>query len=171
MSPVTTLKKRQKLQHKATRSGQNKLCTPNTLETRNVGLQHEAEEARDTATTQSVADVSKRTLSHSERHTEPEATGNHTAHCSLSPLETGQAAKKVSETFGAWYSSVSTSGFANELLALHKSQDGIHVQPKLISRCIRMHAAVFDAQMQKVVLHKVASQQSQPTCRQVSHWL
>ncbi|KAL0029843.1 hypothetical protein WJX77_003193 [Trebouxia sp. C0004] len=51
--------------------------------------------------------------------------------------------------------------FADELSALHTTQDSSHAQPSLILRCIKLHATIFGEQQQGILTQQGASQQTQ----------
>jgi len=73
-------------------------------------------------------------------------------------------------SFADWYSAMCTDVFADELSALHTTQDSSHTQPSLILKCIKLHAAIFGEQQQGIVTQKGASQQRQGHIH-VSCWL
>ena len=73
-------------------------------------------------------------------------------------------------SFADWYSAMCTNVFADELSALHTTQDSSHAQPSLILKCIKLHATIFGEQQQGIVTRKAASQQRQGHIH-VSCWL
>lgn len=88
------------------------------------------------------------TTPHSHKHTEPIKHGS----------------------FADWYSAMCTDVFADELSALHTTQDSSHAQTSLILKCTKLHATVFGEQQQGIVTQKGASQQRQGHIY-VSCWL
>jgi len=73
-------------------------------------------------------------------------------------------------SFADWYSAICTNVFADELSALHTTQDSSHAQPSLILKCIQLHATTFGEQQQGIVTQEAASQQRQGHFH-VSCWL
>ncbi|DBA78882.1 TPA: hypothetical protein ACH3X1_008767 [Trebouxia sp. C0004] len=90
----------------------------------------------------------KATTPHPHRYTEPTKHGS----------------------FADWYSAMCTDVFADELSALHTTQDSSHAQPSLILRCIKLHATIFGEQQQGILTQQGASQQTQGHIH-VSCWL
>lgn len=69
----------------------------------------------------------------------------------------------------SWYANVCTQGFAGQLSALHQSQDSSHAQPRLLSRCMRMNAALFEGKQS--ILQSMPWQTPLSPFQHVSLWL